>query len=411
VISFSQRQPQATNSLAELKALQLALQCLDDLNITRKEHVAIFSDSLFALGSMLGVTDCNDYLLLAARLRNMAKERPNLIFRYCPAHAGIPGNECADRRAKEAADFSHLDCIRNSEGSFAEVIAPAFVSLATPSSSERTLSLSKKPRHFSFLDPQRAKLLVKRLHIAQIAESLAKLGSRGWNRTSQIGWSTSKAVLRPVTITRKDLRANLTLRAGIPPAKKLVAKSCPFCGNGKPSSLRHFLGDCRDQFHNFYVARHNRVVEDIAHALQRIHGKDAIFFNTSSHRDGIPLELQELLPLDLRSKEPDIILRDPATNQFLVLECEVTARRTLEEGVALVKKEKQYADFCRLCGNKCEQIVLLFNADVAIPDYVLRIFDKLLSEMDSRKLKKKVLKSLYGSFRELRSMLIRFTSG
>ena len=200
----------------------------------------------------------------------------------------------------------------------------------------------------------------------------------------------------------------LTMRAGIPPVAKLVAKSCPFC-TGRPSSLRHFLGDC-EHFRNFYVARHNKVVEAIALSLRKQFGTDAVSFNTSANRDGLPSDLQELLPLALRRKEPDIILKDPSSNQFLLLECQVTARRTLEEAAVLVEKQEQYAELCRSSLGRCTQIVLLFNADVAIPDYVLRVFDKLLSESSAKKLKKKIIKDLYGSFRELRAMLVRFSN-
>ena len=102
-----------SNNQAELLAIHKALEMIKTLN---KEcyypYIAIiYTDSRVAIDS---IHNTNNHSYLAEETRKMlaklAKREWNIKFSWVKARAGNPGNETADRIAKEAARNADMKC-------------------------------------------------------------------------------------------------------------------------------------------------------------------------------------------------------------------------------------------------------------------------------------------------------------
>jgi ribonuclease HI/exonuclease III len=90
---------------AELQGIHLALQILHTPRETRTTKAVIFADNQSALKTIRNPGNTSGQYILAALLQLMDEvaKTTEIELRWIPAHHGIPGNEAADKTAKEAA--------------------------------------------------------------------------------------------------------------------------------------------------------------------------------------------------------------------------------------------------------------------------------------------------------------------
>jgi ribonuclease HI len=101
--------PEYTTSLeAEMWALWLALNCLDDEAVAAGGKGLICSDSLWAPNALKESGDSAHSVLspMWACLRGL---QGRVSFQWVSAHCGLPGNERANEKAKKAAGLSPED--------------------------------------------------------------------------------------------------------------------------------------------------------------------------------------------------------------------------------------------------------------------------------------------------------------
>ncbi len=104
-----------TNQVAELMGIFCALQTILACKQNHQNWI-LFSDSKYAISSSTvwrqtwekngwktskGHPVENSEIIKS--IANLLQKFPNIEFKHVPAHRGIPGNEAADRLAKEAA--------------------------------------------------------------------------------------------------------------------------------------------------------------------------------------------------------------------------------------------------------------------------------------------------------------------
>lgn len=89
----------ATNNIGELRAIEIALEALDDANVPNETNVAILTDSSYANGVLcLGwKAKANRSLILGIRER--LSRRPAVTVYWVAGHVGVEGNERADALA------------------------------------------------------------------------------------------------------------------------------------------------------------------------------------------------------------------------------------------------------------------------------------------------------------------------
>jgi ribonuclease HI len=86
----------ATNNIAELTAIDMALDLLDEAGVPPEAPVVVFSDSSYARGVLTQgwKAKANRELILGLRAR--LKERTGVQLQWVAGHAGVAGNERAD---------------------------------------------------------------------------------------------------------------------------------------------------------------------------------------------------------------------------------------------------------------------------------------------------------------------------
>ena len=97
---LSQYLGEATNNIAELTAIELALQAIE----TRDRAIRVHTDSQYAIGVLSKGWKAKANLELVARLRKLLAQFGDIELRYVPGHAGVPLNERADALAVEAVE-------------------------------------------------------------------------------------------------------------------------------------------------------------------------------------------------------------------------------------------------------------------------------------------------------------------
>jgi ribonuclease HI len=103
------RDTESTVYAAELKGILLALQILEATPDLHHKKATIFTDNQSTLrtmckpGNTSGQYILRDILQLLPKVVTLGVE---VDFRWIPAHSGIPGNEAADKAAKEAAGWT-----------------------------------------------------------------------------------------------------------------------------------------------------------------------------------------------------------------------------------------------------------------------------------------------------------------
>lgn len=91
---------QGTNNIAELAAIEHALDALDESE--RDRPVLVHADSAYAIGVVSGAYKAKKNVELVARLRRKAGQYPHLKFVKVAGHAGVPENERCDQLATQA---------------------------------------------------------------------------------------------------------------------------------------------------------------------------------------------------------------------------------------------------------------------------------------------------------------------
>lgn len=90
----------ATNNIAELTAIRIALELLEQGGVQPSEPVVLFSDSSYAKGVLTQGWKAKANVELIAQLRLALARWSNLEFRWVAGHVGVQGNELADHLAE-----------------------------------------------------------------------------------------------------------------------------------------------------------------------------------------------------------------------------------------------------------------------------------------------------------------------
>jgi len=88
-----------TNNIAELTAIGMALELLDEAEVPADAPVMLLSDSSYARGVLTQGWKAKKNTELILELRAALKKRPGVELQWVAGHAGIPGNERADALA------------------------------------------------------------------------------------------------------------------------------------------------------------------------------------------------------------------------------------------------------------------------------------------------------------------------
>lgn len=91
---------QGTNNIAELTAIERALEAVAELDPNRP--VVLHSDSSYSIGLLTKGWKAKANTELVARIRKLARSFPDLRFVKVRGHAGVPENERCDELARQA---------------------------------------------------------------------------------------------------------------------------------------------------------------------------------------------------------------------------------------------------------------------------------------------------------------------
>ena len=94
----------ATNNIAELTAIELVLDILDEEDVPSEAAVLLLSDSSYSNGVLCRGWKAKANRELILSLRERLKKRPGVKIQWVAGHAGIEGNERADALANEGID-------------------------------------------------------------------------------------------------------------------------------------------------------------------------------------------------------------------------------------------------------------------------------------------------------------------
>lgn len=88
-----------TNNIAELTAIEIALDLLDEAGLPADAPVAVFSDSTYAAGVLTKGWKAKANVELIAGIRARLAKRSGVRMHWVAGHAGVSGNERADALA------------------------------------------------------------------------------------------------------------------------------------------------------------------------------------------------------------------------------------------------------------------------------------------------------------------------
>jgi ribonuclease HI len=93
-----------TNNVAELTAIEMALDMLDRAEVAPEAPVSIFTDSGYAHGVLCKAWKAKANVALITNLRARLKLRPGVTIRWIAGHVGVAGNERADALANRGVE-------------------------------------------------------------------------------------------------------------------------------------------------------------------------------------------------------------------------------------------------------------------------------------------------------------------
>ncbi len=102
----------ATNNIAELTAVEMALEILDEEQVPPTVDAVVYSDSSYARGVLTQGWKAKANVELIAEIKKRMRGRPGLRMEWIAGHVGIAGNERADVLAGGGVDRSkrgHVD--------------------------------------------------------------------------------------------------------------------------------------------------------------------------------------------------------------------------------------------------------------------------------------------------------------
>lgn len=89
----------ATNNVAELTAIQVALEVIDELEMPADTEVAVFTDSSYSHGVLVKGWKAKANTELIIDIRERLADRPGVTIYWIAGHVGVEGNERADALA------------------------------------------------------------------------------------------------------------------------------------------------------------------------------------------------------------------------------------------------------------------------------------------------------------------------
>jgi ribonuclease HI len=92
--------PRGTNNIAELVAIERALEAIKD----RARPVVVHSDSSYAIGLLSAGWKAKANRELVERIRALVRSFPHLRFVKVAGHAGVAENERCDELARQAIE-------------------------------------------------------------------------------------------------------------------------------------------------------------------------------------------------------------------------------------------------------------------------------------------------------------------